>query len=427
MLFVSFLWGRDKAYIYDIVEYDVVEEDVAKEDVVNDDFFEEEIVKENIFKEHFVKEDFVQEDFVKEVIESSKLPISDYSTEKLTFKDFEKRYKDKYAINWGEITAKLGTGTAVIVITGMVSGVATATGNGFASLVAFAAFKGAVEGAISGAAIGVGIGALKAKLENDERATSKYMIEEAADGYMWGAIIGAVVGVGLEWKAAKAGKTVSTGAKEAPAVLPAAISFTKIPSETISMCRAAVKSFIAKGSIKLTETEIEGLKNGTIKTTEFVYTKIGKNFEEGYKEFFIRLNKKNVEALFEGPYVKKPLMEILRGKGGMHEWLKRAHCKKFLTDPKFEKDGDLLFYMQDIFVQKTENVMFKNGARHPSAIAKNTKESDVVHRELASILDSYQPGNLKGLFRDINDFAKETLTRESYDDFKRIFDALKIE
>ena len=121
------------------------------------------------------------------------------------------------------------------------------------------------------------------------------------------------------------------------------------------------------------------------------------------------------------------------GGGGTHEWFKRSHVDKFLLDPKYGKNGDLLFYMQNKFVQRTENVIGKTGFVHKGAhlnglddVEKSwhNQQNTSFHDGLDNVINRYQGDNPVELAKHIDKYAQERLTQDSYNDFKRVYDQI---
>ena len=115
----------------------------------------------------------------------------------------------KYDIDWAGVVGKYAVGTAIIVVSGILSQVDKIPGIGIAlkpvAFVFTGAVKGAAKGALYGMVTGAALGSINLLLENnnDIEALKKYAIEGSADGFMWGAITGAVVGAitaGMEYK-----------------------------------------------------------------------------------------------------------------------------------------------------------------------------------------------------------------------------------
>ena len=171
------------------------QEQVFQEQSFQEDFFEEEIFEEETFKESSFRESA----FVEQIEFASGLDIHDERVEVLNSEDMEARYGNEFGIDWGYVASRFAVGTSVIVLTGVVGGLSAAFGNEPVSIIAFASFKSSVEGAVSGVAIGSAVGLLRGYAEaGNLSAAKKYMVEDAADGYMWGAIFGAVSGAGIK-------------------------------------------------------------------------------------------------------------------------------------------------------------------------------------------------------------------------------------
>lgn len=213
------------------------------------------------------------------------------------------------------------------------------------------------------------------------------------------------------------------------------------PVETFAQCEKAVASLHAMSPIKLTPREIKSLERGVQKTNgnvisaskvlgELVKKKTGKSLKDGYREFFIRLKKgspEDVQRLMANPAIKETVKNAIYYPRATHEWLPKANCDKFLTDPRYGKDGDLLFYMQEVFKQRTTNVIDKQGLLHNgNALLRDMAKADVtkhgvgnasMHSDLFKILEDYKSKSAKGTLNEIRDYAKGYLNPEAYKDF----------
>lgn len=176
------------------------QDDFFAEQSFQEGVFEEEVFEEEVFKEEIFEESSFEEHVFVENIEAySGLNILNEKLTVLNSEDMEDRFGNEYNVDWGYVASRFAVGTSVIVVTGVVSGLSGAFGNVPVSIIAFASFKSSVEGAVSGVAIGSAIGLLRGYAEaGNLAAAKKYMVEEAADGFMWGAILGAVSGVGIK-------------------------------------------------------------------------------------------------------------------------------------------------------------------------------------------------------------------------------------
>lgn len=135
-------------------------------------------------------------------------------------------------------------------------------------------------------------------------------------------------------------------------------------------------------------------------------------------EFFIRLsmgNKKQVKQLLQVSYIRQYVDRSIRRSegGGVHEWLMTKNFEDFLINPKWRNDGKFLAFALTRFVQTTTSVLFKNGGAHHKMGSGN------FHIELSKIIDRCT--SKEELFLEIRKYAKKTLTKEAYDEFRRIF------
>lgn len=176
------------------------QDDFFAEQSFQEGVFEEEVFEEEVFKEEIFEESSFEEHVFVENIEAySGLNILNEKLTVLNSEDMEDRFGNEYNVDWGYVASRFAVGTSVIVLTGVVGGLSGAFGNEPVSIIAFASFKSSVEGSVSGVAIGSAVGLLRGYAEaGNLSAAKKYMVEDAADGYMWGAIFGAVSGAGIK-------------------------------------------------------------------------------------------------------------------------------------------------------------------------------------------------------------------------------------
>lgn len=173
----------------------------------------------------------------------------------------------------------------------------------------------------------------------------------------------------------------------------------------------------AKGPIRLSPKDKINLftdPKNFLRSCIQAYTGDRKNFQE----FFIRLSmgdKQIVKELLELPEIRQYVDRAIRrsGEGGVHEWLMTKNFKDFLTNPKWGEDGEFLALVLTEFVQRTDRILFKEGGSHHHA------GSGAFHKKLSLIIE--QCSSIEELFVEIKHYAKKELTKDSYDEFLRIF------
>lgn len=167
---------------------DVLTEDILYEDILKEDKLDEYKVNVARIVETKLNEDILLEDIQVEVYLADDIEgiFDDYF--------MYNGLAGQYDIDWFKVIGEFAVGTAVIVVTGVVSYfTAEVPGVGYVFATSCKeALKEAIIGAAVGSAINAGIGALVSGGNVD--AVKKYAIEGAANGFMWGAISGALLG-----------------------------------------------------------------------------------------------------------------------------------------------------------------------------------------------------------------------------------------
>ncbi len=172
-----------------------------------------------------------------------------------------------------------------------------------------------------------------------------------------------------------------------------------------------------KGPIILSSEEYYGLldnaNSGGLITLISKKTGNGQNFQE----FFIRLangNPDQVKSLLSQHYIKEYIEGAIRRSNGghNHEWLMCKNFEDFLVNPKWGKGGKYLALAMTELVQKTRNVVFKNGGAHGSTNSK------IFHDKLSEIITNSRTAH--EVLGNINMYASKVLTPESYREFRNI-------
>ncbi len=119
-------------------------------------------------------------------------------------------------------------------------------------------------------------------------------------------------------------------------------------------------------------------------------------------------------------YVSKSIRRS--GDGAVHDWLMTKNYKDFLVNPKWGEDGPFLAMSLTKLVQKTENVVFKNGGGHVSKKLLNSSESVRFHQGLSKVIDNCS--TKEELFLNVRQYAQSNLKEDSYKEFSAIFNEL---
>lgn len=148
----------------------------------------------------------------------------------------------------------------------------------------------------------------------------------------------------------------------------------------------------------------------------------GKNFREGFVEFFVRLKNSGRDDLIRNIWNSHKTFIKQSGirAGGVHEWLEAENFVDFLVNPKWGKDGAYLAYMMTKMVQKTGNVAFKNGGAHQVYDAVRGRfvpgpNSKSFHNRLGEKIA--ECANKACVFRAVNEHAEKWLTGNAYKEY----------
>lgn len=151
----------------------------------------------------------------------------------------------------------------------------------------------------------------------------------------------------------------------------------------------------------------------------------GKNFREGFVEFFVRLKTSGREDLIKSIWDnhKNYIKESGIRAGGVHEWLEAEKFVDYLINPKWGKDGTFLACMTTKLVQGTGNVAFKNGGAHHVYDSVRGKyvpgpNSKSFHNELGKKIDGC--ASKECVFRVMNEHAESWLTSKAYKEYASI-------
>lgn len=187
--------------------------------------------------------------------------------------------------------------------------------------------------------------------------------------------------------------------------------------------QAELNEILSKGPITLSHKEITCLLNdpkGQIRS----YIRIKTGDSKKFQEFFIRLaksDKKQVKELLENKEIHTYISKAIRqnGEGNVHEWLMTKNFEDFLTNPKWGDDGSFLALSLTKLVQKTENVVFKNGGQHVTKGIANSSASIQFHNGLSKVINN--SSTKEEMFYNIKKYAKNNLTEVSFGEFSKIY------
>lgn len=183
-----------------------------------------------------------------------------------------------------------------------------------------------------------------------------------------------------------------------------------------SLLQKELNAIRAKGVIELSKKELSYLLENPKALRSFIKAKGGGN--KNFQEFFIRLSMTEngqaaIKDIMANPEIRRYVDRAIRNGGGKHEWLMAKNFTDFLTNPKWGGDGQFLALALTKLVQNTERVIFKYGGKHGST------NSGAFHNGLARVIDNCS--TKEELFIEVRKYAKQHLSKESYNEFVQIF------
>jgi len=206
-----------------------------------------------------------------------------------------------------------------------------------------------------------------------------------------------------------------------------------------SAIKATSDELLKLPSLKLSESELDRIRQNPEVLKEVVAKYTGKSFYDGYLEFFVRLSKQNpnqVERIWNS---SRAVRDIIKTKGiragGVHEWLMCENFCDFLTDPKWRKDGAYLCELLQNLTQPTKSVAMenvtitlKNGTKEFYPIWDHLIESQktfgnvynprsVIHKLIRDTVS--QSNNAEELIVNLDKMVKNNFSEETYAEFTK--------
>lgn len=274
-LFTAFSFGGENDCQQSIQQQEIIQQEIIQQEIVQQPIQQQKIVLQTVEQQVIY-----QQNLKNELLSQQQLNFHDLSVEIINLENAFSLIS-QLDLDWPSIFLKLFAGTSVIVVTGTVSLVASASGIEPVAFVAAAAFEGAVKEAAYGVAIGGALGAFIGNIagNGDEKVVMKHFIEGAVDGYMWGALIGAVTGGigGYKELALAKGASAAIEVFSKP-VSNAERAASQMPSKTEALSKAASgveEAAIQTGKV-LTKTEQLAISQSTkwpMRVVERIITK----------------------------------------------------------------------------------------------------------------------------------------------------------
>lgn len=176
--------------------------------------------------------------------------------------------------------------------------------------------------------------------------------------------------------------------------------------------------------IKISRAKEIDIVNDHLALKQAVLDHTGKNFRDGFVEFFIRLKKSGREDLIEEIWKNHKTFIKNSGirAGGVHEWLEAENFVNYLLNPKWGNDGAYLAYTLTKMTQPTTEVLLKNGGAHTIINSAGKKipgpNSGRFHKDLGKKIESCSDAGC--IFTILNEFARKTLTTQSFEGYVRM-------
>lgn len=193
--------------------------------------------------------------------------------------------------------------------------------------------------------------------------------------------------------------------------------------------KLATDELLKLPALKLTTKELDNIRKDPSELYSLVKKYTGKDFNEGYKEFFIRLSKQNKDQIVAiwnySPATRNVVKGAIRNPGGRHEWLMCMNFCSFLTDPKWGKDGPYLANIIDQLATDTSSVIMSNGWTHLEECRKTlgniSNPKSQIHIGINAIVT--HSSNADELLLNLREWIYANFTQEAYDAFE---EALKL-
>lgn len=188
-------------------------------------------------------------------------------------------------------------------------------------------------------------------------------------------------------------------------------------------------------AIRLTTKELDMIRQNPAVLKDIVFNYTGKNFKDGYLEFFVRLANKNPRQLEEIWNYSKAVRDFIKNNGirpgGAHEWLMCENFCDFLTNPKWRKDGAYLCEVlskltqsNDTVVMENVNITLKDGRKYKvwthllesqNTMGSALNPNSLIHNNIREVIKN--SNSVEDLLVNLEKMVKQNFSEETYNKF----------
>lgn len=186
-----------------------------------------------------------------------------------------------------------------------------------------------------------------------------------------------------------------------------------------SSLKASVDAMKQLPGIRLSTTQLDMIRQTPSYMENLVKEMTGKEFRDGYLEFFIRLTKSNRDQAIELWNYSMKVRDYIKNKairpGKTHEWLMCENFMDFLTDPKWRKEGTYLAKALSVLVQKTDDVyiIIEDGTKWTHTMEKFG--NGIIHDKIREVVKN--SNSAEELLVNLEDMVRKNFPKEVYEKF----------
>ena len=171
--------------------------------------------------------------------------------------------------------------------------------------------------------------------------------------------------------------------------------------------------------IRLSTAQLDMIRQTPSSMEKLVKEMTGKEFRDGYLEFFIRLTKSNADQATELWNYSTKVRDFIKNNairpGKTHEWLMCENFMDFLTDPKWRKEGTYLAKALSVLVQKTDDVyiILEDGTKWTHTMEKFG--NGTIHNKIREVVKN--SNSAEELLVNLENMVRKDFPEEVYEKF----------